>query len=154
MKSAQQVVVAEYRNRFITWISDGSSSRIIGDEEWVADALDASSEGRIVNMFDGSFSYEANVHEVENMVSVFAGLASFPLEEIRIRECSYEFKESIKDAIQTDFFADMIGKNLSSDEWVDFLSSATYELDPEERWTDKGHSLKQFIKLYNKKYER
>lgn len=152
-QSIQEIVVAEYRNRFITWISDGTISRLVGDEEWVKDALLASEQSRQVSIFDNSFSYRANVHDTHNKVAVFAGLASFPLDEIKIRECPEGFRMDIKDAIHTDFFAEMIGRDLSEDEWVKFLSGATFDMDSVDRWNNKGHSLKQLIQMYSHKYE-
>lgn len=146
-------MVAEYRNRFITWISDGTVSRLVGDEEWVENALLASEQGKLVKIFDNSFSHRANVHDVENNSAVFAGLASFPLDEIKIRECSTGFRMDIKDSIHTDFFAEMIGRDLSEEEWVKFLSGATFDMDSVDRWNHKGHSLKHLIQMYSQKYE-
>lgn len=151
--TAKKIVVAEYRNRFITWINDGSESRLIGDAEWVEDALNASAEGKVVKLFDDSFSHKADVHDANNMVSVFAGLASLPLDEIRIRECPKDFKLNIKDSIHTDFFAEMLGQSLSPEEWEEFLAGATFEMNNDVRWENKGHTLKQLIQMYSQKYD-
>lgn len=154
MRATQEVIVAEYQNKFITWISDGHLSRVVGDDEWVRKAISSSQNGNVVELFDGSFSYGANIFDVDDKVAVFAGLASYPLDEIKIRECPEGFKLEIKDAIRTDFFAEMLGKELSDDEWEDFLNMSTVETDAETRWEHKGRNLKELLQKYINKHHQ
>lgn len=141
-----QIIVAECDNRFITWISEGGNCTLLGDKDWVDRAHNASLHNENVSLFDNLLVVKANLESDSTLISVFASLASFAGDRIKIRHCPVELKEHIRDTVATDYFSEMLGKNLSHEEWSEFLSSSTYEFDTEKRWDDSEPNISSIIK--------